>query len=81
MLTPDLIREARARIAPHVHRTPVMSSRAFNRAAGREVWFKCENFQRAGAFKMRGATNKILALTAEERASQVVREALERRSL
>ena len=71
MLTPDLIREARARIAPHVHRTPVMSSRAFNRAAGREVWFKCENFQRAGAFKMRGATNKILALTAEERARGV----------
>lgn len=56
---------------PHVHRTPVMSSRAFNRAAGREVWFKCENFQRAGSFKMRGATNRILALGAEERARGV----------
>jgi threonine dehydratase len=71
MLTLDFIREAHARIAPHVHRTPVMSSRAFNRAAGREVWFKCENFQRAGSFKMRGATNKILALGAEERARGV----------
>jgi threonine dehydratase len=71
MLTLEFIREASARLAPHVHRTPVMSSRAFNRAAGREVWFKCENFQRAGSFKMRGATNKILALGAEERARGV----------
>ncbi|HLL14134.1 MAG TPA: pyridoxal-phosphate dependent enzyme [Pyrinomonadaceae bacterium] len=71
MLTPELIREARAAVAPHVHRTPVMSSRAFNGAAGREVWFKCENFQRAGSFKMRGATNKILALDAGERARGV----------
>jgi threonine dehydratase len=71
MLTPEFIREARERIAPHVHRTPVMSARAFNRAAGREVWFKCENFQRAGSFKMRGATNRILALGSEERARGV----------
>jgi threonine dehydratase len=71
MLTPELIREARAAVAPHVHRTPVMSSRAFNRAAGREVWFKCENFQRAGSFKMRGATNKILSLDSGERARGV----------
>jgi threo-3-hydroxy-L-aspartate ammonia-lyase len=71
MLTLEFIREARARIAPHVHRTPVMSSRAFNAAVGREVFFKCENFQRAGSFKMRGATNKILALGAEERARGV----------
>jgi threonine dehydratase len=71
MLTPEFIREARARIAPHVHRTPVMSSRAFNRAAGLEVWFKCENFQRAGSFKMRGATNKILSLGASARARGV----------
>ncbi|HYG10606.1 MAG TPA: pyridoxal-phosphate dependent enzyme [Pyrinomonadaceae bacterium] len=71
MLTLEFIREARERIAPHVHRTPVMSSRAFNRAAGREVFFKCENFQRAGSFKMRGATNRILTLDAEERARGV----------
>ncbi|HEX8131753.1 MAG TPA: pyridoxal-phosphate dependent enzyme [Pyrinomonadaceae bacterium] len=71
MLTLEFIREAHERIASHVHRTPVMSSRAFNQATGREVWFKCENFQRAGAFKMRGATNRILALGAEERARGV----------
>ena len=68
MLTLEFIREAHARIRSRVHRTPVMSSRAFDEAAGREVFFKCENFQRGGAFKMRGATNKILALSAEERA-------------
>ncbi|HJR08312.1 MAG TPA: threonine/serine dehydratase [Pyrinomonadaceae bacterium] len=72
MLTLEFIREAHARIAQRVHRTPVMSSRAFNSAAsGREVFFKCENFQRAGAFKMRGATNKILSLSDEERARGV----------
>ena len=71
MLTLEFIREAHARIAPHVHRTPVMSSRAFNLAAGREVFFKCENFQRAGSFKMRGATNRILSLDAETRARGV----------
>jgi threonine dehydratase len=71
MLTLELIREAHARISPHVHRTPVMSSRAFNREAGREVWFKCENFQRAGSFKMRGATNRILTLDAAARARGV----------
>jgi threonine dehydratase len=71
MLTLESIREAHARIAPLVHRTPVMSSRAFNREVGREVWFKCENFQRAGSFKMRGATNKILMLGADERARGV----------
>ncbi len=72
MLTLDLIRLAEARIRPFVHRTPVVTSRTFDRAAGRRVFFKCENFQRAGAFKMRGATNKILSLTAEERARGVV---------
>ncbi|HZH92399.1 MAG TPA: pyridoxal-phosphate dependent enzyme [Pyrinomonadaceae bacterium] len=71
MLTLEFIREARERVASRVHRTPVMSSRAFNRAAGREVWFKCENFQRAGSFKMRGATNKILSLDARDRARGV----------
>jgi threonine dehydratase len=71
MLTLDFIREAHERIRSRVHRTPVMSSRAFNEAAGREVFFKCENFQRGGAFKMRGATNKILALSEGERARGV----------
>jgi len=72
MLTYELIREARERIAAVVHRTPVATSRSFNRATGREVFFKCENLQRAGAFKIRGATNKIRALPQDQRARGVV---------
>ena len=67
MLTIDLIKQAAARIAGRVHRTPVMTSRSFNEVAGCEVFFKCENLQRAGAFKARGATNKILSLNDEEK--------------
>lgn len=67
MLTTNLIKEARERIASHVHRTPVFTSRFFNEVAGYDVFFKCENLQRAGAFKIRGATNKILSLTSEEK--------------
>lgn len=67
MLTTDLIHAARERISSRVHRTPVLTSRQFNEVAGKEVFFKCENFQRAGAFKIRGATNKIQSLTDEEK--------------
>jgi threonine dehydratase len=72
MLTLDLIREAQARIAGRIHRTPVVTSRSFNQVAGRDVFFKCENLQRAGAFKIRGATNKIQALTDEEKKRGVI---------
>src|SRR6185437_4886486 len=72
MLTLDLINEARRRIASRIHRTPVVTSRQFNQLAGKEVFFKCENFQRAGAFKIRGATNKVQSLTAEERQRGIV---------
>ncbi|MCA1615089.1 MAG: pyridoxal-phosphate dependent enzyme [Acidobacteria bacterium] len=72
MLNLEFIREAGERIRPFVHRTPVVTSRTFDEAAGRRVFFKCENLQRAGAFKMRGATNKIRALSPEERARGVV---------
>jgi len=72
MLTIDFIREAEARIRPLVRRTPVVTSRTFDEASGRSVFFKCENLQRAGAFKIRGATNKIQSLSAEERARGVV---------
>lgn len=67
MLTIELIKEAAARIDGHIHRTPVITSRSFNERAGREVFFKCENLQRAGAFKIRGATNKILSLSDDEK--------------
>ncbi len=55
--------QARARIAPHVHRTPVLTSRMLNEATGAELFFKCENFQKAGAFKARGASNAVFGLT------------------
>ncbi|HVG38193.1 MAG TPA: threonine/serine dehydratase [Pyrinomonadaceae bacterium] len=72
MLTIESITEARERIAPFVHRTPVLTSRTFDEAAGRRVFFKCENLQRAGAFKIRGATNKIRSLGPAELESGVV---------
>jgi threonine dehydratase len=72
MLTLDIIRQAQARVAGRIHRTPVVTSRSFNQVAGREVFFKCENLQRAGAFKIRGATNKILALTDTEKKRGVI---------
>src|SRR5437773_869517 len=72
MLTIELIKEAAARIAGHIHRTPVITSRSFNERAGREVFFKCENLQRVGAFKIRGATNRILSLTEDEKRRGVV---------
>ena len=72
MLTLNLINEARERISGRIHRTPVVSSRQFNAAAGKQVFFKCENLQRAGAFKIRGATNKILSLTPDEKSRGIV---------
>lgn len=72
MLSYETILEARERIGGRVHRTPVLTSREFDARAGRRVFFKCENFQRSGAFKMRGATNKLLSLSEEERRSGVV---------
>ena len=67
MLTLETIKEAALRIDGHIHRTPVVTSHSFNEQAGCEVFFKCENLQRAGAFKIRGATNKILSLTPDEK--------------
>ena len=63
MLTWDDITAARKRLAGVAHRTPVLSSRQFDEAAGAQVFFKAENFQRGGAFKFRGAYNKIKSET------------------
>ena len=71
MLTLELIEEARGRVNRFVHRTAVLNSRSLDELTGREVFFKCENFQRGGAFKMRGATNRIRALSDEEKARGV----------
>ena len=60
------------KISPYIHETPVMTSTAFNEAARCCVYFKCENFQKMGAFKMRGAMNAVLSLSAEQRARGVV---------
>ena len=58
--------EARNRLKPYIHNTPVLQSRSINNIAGCELFFKCENFQKAGAFKMRGAMHKVLSLSKEE---------------
>ena len=58
----DAIRAAAARIAPHVHRTPVIRCPRFDAEIGAEVFFKCENLQEMGAFKLRGATNAVQSL-------------------
>ena len=60
------------RIKPFIHNTPVLTSRLLNDIAGTQVFFKCENFQKMGAFKMRGASNAILSLTQEERLKGVI---------
>jgi threonine dehydratase len=63
---------AATRIQGWAHRTPVMTSKTANATTGAELFFKCENLQRAGAFKFRGAFNAIAALTDAQRASGVV---------
>lgn len=59
------IEAAAARIRPYVHLTPVLTSRSLNELAEAELFFKCENFQRTGSFKMRGATNAVFSLPDE----------------
>lgn len=65
------IRAAHARIQPFIHRTPILTSTAINEIAGCEIYFKCENFQKVGAFKARGAANAVMKLTPEQRAKGV----------
>jgi threonine dehydratase len=60
------IAAAHARIAAFVHRTPVLTSRRIDGVVGARVWFKCENFQKVGAFKARGAFNAVLSLSDQE---------------
>ncbi|WP_246277477.1 threonine ammonia-lyase [Winogradskyella ursingii] len=60
------------RIKPYIHKTPVLTSQLLNEKAGCNLFFKCENFQKMGAFKMRGATNAILSLSEGERQKGVV---------
>jgi len=71
---PDLaqILVAHARIAAHVHRTPVLTCAAIDAEVGAKLVFKCENFQKVGAFKARGATNAVFSLSEDEAAHGVV---------
>ena len=63
---------AHERIAPHIHRTPVLTSASLDQIAGAKLFFKCENLQKTGSFKIRGATNTIFSLSPEEIARGVV---------
>ncbi len=68
----DDVVAAHERIGGHAHRTPVMTSRRVNQDTGAELFFKCENLQRMGAFKFRGAFNALSRFTPEQRAAGVV---------
>ena len=63
---------AHARIAPRIHRTPVLTSASLNVMTSAQLFFKCENLQKTGSFKIRGASNAILALTEKEVARGIV---------
>ena len=60
------IEQAHLRIRPFIHHTPVLSSQSINQIVGAELFFKCENLQKVGAFKFRGACNSVFSLTSEE---------------
>lgn len=69
---PQQVVAASSRIQAHIHETPILTSRLFNEQIGAEVFFKCENFQRTGSYKMRGATNAILLLSEEQQKKGVI---------
>src|ERR1700747_3444015 len=71
-LTWHIILEAHARIAPRIHRTPVLTSHSLDALAGARFFFKCDNFQKTGSFKIRGAKNAIFSLTDAEAAHGIV---------
>ncbi len=66
------VKAAHRRISPYIHRTPIMTSSTLDAACGCRISFKCENFQRSGAFKIRGAFNALLSLSAEDQARGIV---------
>jgi threonine dehydratase len=71
-LTLEQVEAAARRLEGRIHRTPVVTSRSLDEATGYSVFLKCENLQRAGAFKIRGALNKLLSLSPDERSRGVV---------
>ncbi len=69
--SPQEIRDAHNRIRPYIHRTPLMSNQSINKMVDAELIFKCENMQKVGAFKARGATNAVLSLPEDLQANGV----------
>ncbi len=67
MITLAEIEAAASRIHSHIHQTPVLTNHYLNHLSGAELYFKCENFQKTGSFKARGATNSVLQLTDAEK--------------
>jgi threonine dehydratase len=65
-ITIEDIQAAHQRIAPYIHRTPILTSKSINEIAGCDIHFKCENFQKIGAFKIRGGMNASLSLPADK---------------
>ena len=59
----DEIKKAQKRVSPHLHRTPILTSSHLNEIAQKSLYFKCENFQKTGSFKARGALNAVLSQT------------------
>jgi len=68
----DAIQTAHQRIAPRIHRTPVLTAESLNKVADARLYFKCENLQKTGSFKIRGATNTIFSLSEQEIARGIV---------
>jgi threonine dehydratase len=64
--------EAHARIAPRIHRTPVLTSSSLDKLTGARLFFKCDNFQKTGSFKIRGASNAVFSLTDAQVANGIV---------
>jgi threonine dehydratase len=71
-MTKQELKNCHQRIIPFIHKTPVLTSRLLNKISGAELYFKCENFQRMGAFKMRGAVHAILGLSEDKKSKGVV---------
>jgi len=72
LISQEDIVAAHKRIAPYIHRTPILTSDSVNEIAGCELYFKCENFQKVGAFKARGGVNAVLSLPEDQRKNGVV---------
>lgn len=68
----DDIKSAARRITPYIHRTPVLTSQSLDQRVGAQIFMKCENLQKVGAFKFRGASNAVWSLTVEEAKRGVV---------